>query len=116
MNMVINITTAKKHLATENRNALVLRMEGDIRKLLKSRRDDLRSAGIGMEDAHQELVLCAIEAIDRCKASDEATVRAYVMNRLARKVESITSQPTCTTSPFGAFTRYGYEIGLGAAA
>ena len=114
--MVINITTAKRKLNTEARNALVLRMEDDIRKLLRSRRDALRSAGIGMEDAYQELVLCAIEAIDRCKASDEATVRAYVMNRLARKAESITKQPVSTTIPFGSITRYGYEIGLGAAA
>ena len=114
--MVINISTPKRKLNTEARNALVLRMEDDIRKLLKSHRENLRSAGIGMEDTYQELVLCAIEAIDRCKASDEATVRAYVMNRLPRKVERITSQPVSTTIPFGAFTRYGYEIGLGTAA
>jgi hypothetical protein len=116
MNMVINIKTATKHLDTEDRNALVLRMEDDIRKLLKTHRGDLRLAGMSMEDAYQELVLCAIEAIDRCKASDEATVRAYVMNRLPRKVESITSQPVGTTIPFGPITRYGYEIGLGVAA
>ena len=114
--MVINISTPKRKLNTEARNALVLRMEGDIRKLLNLHRNELRSAGIGMEDAYQELVLCAIEAIDRCKASDEATVRAYVMDRLARKVERITRQPVSTTIPFGSFTRYGYEIGLGAAA
>ena len=114
--MVINITTAKKHLDTEDRNALVLRMEDDIRKLLKSHRDDLYSAGIGMEDAYQELVLCAIEAIDRCKASDEAAVRVFVMDRLARKVKNITRQPVSTTIPLGSITRYGYEIGLGAAA
>ena len=114
--MVINIATTKGHLATEARNALVLRMEGDIRKLLNRHRGILHTAGIGMEDAYQELILCAISAIDRRKASDEAAVRAYVMDRLKRKVESITRQPVSTTIPFGSITRYGYEIGLGAAA
>ncbi len=113
---MIHMLPARKHYTTEQRNALVLRMEGDIHRLLNRHRTALRFVGSDPKDTYQELVLCAIDAIDRSVPAEEAAVRHSVMDVLTEKLETITRQTEHAALPFGVMTRYGYEISLGAVA
>ena len=120
----------ERYFTVEERNAELLRMENIIHWVLNRHREYLLEAGADLEDAYQDLLLCAIKAIDRYDPSGGAMIENYLIAQLKLEVRSIRRRAIAkglvgkgtnrlsysTTVSFDEMTQYGYEIGLEAVA
>lgn len=120
----------ERYFTVEERNAELLRMENVIHWVLNRHREYLLEAGADLEDAYQDLLLCAIKAIDRYDPSGGAMIENYLIVQLKLEVRNIRRRAIAkglvgkgtsrlsysTTVSFDELTQYGYEIGLEAVA
>lgn len=120
----------ERYFTVEERNAELLRMENVIHWVLNRHREYLLEAGADLEDAYQDLVLCAIKAIDRYDPSGGAMIENYLIVQLKLEVRNIRRRAIAkglvgkgtnrlsynTTVSFDEMTQYGYEVGLEAVA
>lgn len=120
----------ERHFTVEERNELILSMGKFFHWVLNQHREYLRTAHVDLEDAYQDLVLCAIKAIDRFDPAGGAKMENYLICQLKQEVKNIRRRtiakglvgkgtnhlPYNTTVSFDDFTQHGYEIGLEAAA
>ena len=120
----------ERYFTVEERNAELLRMDNIIHWVLNRHREYLLESGADLEDAYQDLVLRAIQAIDRYDPSGGAAIENYLIAQLKQEVKSIRRHalakglvgkgtnwlPYNTTVSFDEMTQYGYEIGLEAVA
>lgn len=80
----------EEHFYTvEERNEILLRLNNAIWWVLSLHREYLRDARVELEDAYQDLVLCAICAIDRYDPSGGAVVDNYVISQMIFEVRNI---------------------------
>ena len=120
----------ERYFTVEERNAELLRMENVIHWVLNRHREYLREAGADLEDAYQDLVLCAIKAIDRYDPSGGAAIENNLIVQLKLEIKNIRRRAIAkglvgkgtsrlsysTTVSFDELTQYGYEVGLEAVA
>lgn len=64
----------------EERNEIFFELEnqGVIRYVIRKNYHQLRAVNADLEDLHQELVICALRAIDRYQPGEQATLKTFV--------------------------------------
>ena len=77
------------YYTVEERNELILSMSKVFQWVINQHREYLREVFVDLEDAYQDLVLCAICAIDRYDPSGGAAVENYVISQLVFEVRNI---------------------------
>lgn len=79
----------ERYFTVEERNEQFLRMQHIIYWVLNRHREYLLEAGADLEDAFQDLALCAIRAIDRYSPDGGAKIETYLISQLMLAVKSI---------------------------
>ena len=79
----------ERYYSVEERNELILRMGKIFHWVLNQHREYLLEVYVDLEDAYQDLVLCAISAIDRYDPKGGAQVENYVISQLIFEVRNI---------------------------
>lgn len=120
----------ERRLTVEERNAEFLRMENIVHWVLHRHREYLREVDVDLEDAYQDLALCALRAIDRFDPDGGAKIENYLICQLKQEVKNIRARaiakgfvgndakrmPCNTVISFNALTEHGYEMPLQTAA
>ena len=116
----------ERRFSVEQRNEEFLRMENIVHWVLHRRREYLLEVGVDLEDAYQDLALCAIRAIDRYDPTGGAAIENYLICQLKQEVKNIRHRaiakgfvgndakrmPGGTVVSLNALTENGFELPL----
>ena len=120
----------ERRLSIEERNAEFFRMDNIVHWVLYRHREYLLEADADLEDAYQDLALCALRAIDRYDPDGGAAIENYLICQLKQEVKNIRHRaiakglvgndtkrlPYNAVVSFDALTGTGYEMPLQTAA
>ena len=77
----------ERSYTAEERNALFFSLEDSIHWLIRRNMSRIRRTHIDTDDLYQDLVVCALRAIDRFQPSGKATVKTFVERNMSFHLE-----------------------------